>query len=284
MSSTLVIGLLRGFLPIGLGYALVRYVSISSEPIRALLRYALLPAVLFHALMMPQLQQSRTFLIIGGTGVAMALAGVLVARQLGRRVLPSLTQSAASPALVVFALPLVALALGQRGAALTTVAVLFVAVALTLTFVELGEKGFGVLIREPWVLAALAALVFRLGGIPSQGVLRLLEPLVDAGWTLSLVYLGTRLHPFRGLEVPAAWLGAGVRLAVGLGVAYLAIQLFDVASSIEQGILLAGLAPTAPLSLALIRGGGEREDGRATVIASTVVAVAALVVWRAMLS
>jgi len=277
--TALVLALLRGVLPVFAGYALTRWCGLASDALRTLLRYVLLPAVLFSALLGPV--QQRTFMILCGTGVVIALAAYFLARLLAQKLAAQLSLTAATPALAAFSLPFLALAFGGRGAAAFTVALLFVVVSLALAFAELGEQGFGALIREPWLYAVVAVLVLRMTGVPLQGVVRLIDPLVDAGFVLLLIYFGTRLHPFSGFAVGAAWLGAALRLGVAAGVAVAAIVIFDLSAGVQQGVIVAALAPSAAGSLALSRGGKERDDGRTTLVVSTTLALIVLALWRA---
>jgi hypothetical protein len=282
MTTQFVLTLMRVLLPVSIGYGLARWLGFDASPLRALLRWSLLPAVLFTALL-GSLSQ-RSFVVVAGAGVVTVLLGFALLRYALQRAVPDISLSAASPALAAFAFPWMTLDMGARGASLVVIGVLFVAVALTLSFAELGERGFGAVIREPWLYAAAAALVFRLGSVPTAAVVRIVDPLTQAGWVLLLVFLGTKLHPFTGFTTVAAWAGALVRIIVGVGVALLVSHTFELASSVDQSLLLAGLAPAAPTSLGLVRTAAEREDGHATVVVGAVLTFVAFVVWRVFFS
>ncbi len=274
------LALLPGLLPIAIGFVLARRGWLNPDGLLPLLRYALVPALLLTLLLGPLAQ--RTVVLVGLVGVAIALVGYWGARLLPRLVHRELSPAAARMNLLGWTLPLAALTLGGKPTLGMTLAVVFVFVATTLVLSEHGEAGFGVLIRQPWLYAALAALLVRLVQVPSGTLVAMATPLAQASVVVLLVQLGCLFHPLPNVRDVEAWIAVALRLFVGLGLALLAVWLLPLPSAVGRAVLLAGLAPAATTEQALLVTSKEKTPRARQVSAlSTWVALLTFIAWWA---
>jgi predicted permease len=271
--------LLPFLLPIAIGYCLARWLNLSSPSLLSLVSYIFLPVVLYHTLA-ARLSVS-TFLFTAGSGAAVALVGILIAKN-GHRVLKvTVDPSAGFPCVVCFTLPFLALCFGSRG--LGTACGFFIGVALTYTLIRVKKTGPLGLLEEPWIYAAIIGLIFAASKYsPPELVTTTLSPLLDASYAIMLLYLGSVLHPFGGWKDPGAWATVAVRLVSGFVVALLAIAVLPVSAAVATGLMLAALAPPGAVgaSRALEFSSSSRSALQLGSIVSLILMVIVLYGWR----
>ncbi len=232
--------LLPFLLPIAVGYCLARWLNLSSPSLLSLVSYIFLPVVLYHTLA-GRLSVS-TFLFAAGSGAAVALVGILVAKNCHRFLRAVVDPSAGFPCVVCFTLPFLSLSFGSRG--LGTACAFFVGVALTHTLIRAKKTGPLQLLKEPWIYAAIIGFFFAASKYSPPGLMvKSLAPLLDASYAIMLLYLGSVLHPFGGWNDTGAWATVVVRLVSGFAVALLAIAVLPISAAVATGLMLAALAP-----------------------------------------
>ena len=265
--------LLPTLVPIIAGYALARWAGLTTQPLAPVARYVFFPALVFTVLegRMP----FGTFVSVAATGVALAAAGLLVVRKAPRFLKREIDASAATFNIACFSVPLLALSWGARG--LGTACALFVGVAIMLVGFE-SRGGFRALLKEPWLWAVVAALVFQETDASGGALQKLISPLSQASCPFLLLLLGIALHPFPTLGDARAWTTVGVHMAVSLGVVLLAIAALPFTAAVAEGLVLVSLAPPAPRALSL----GSADDGgkaeHTTTFIGTLVSLVAVVV------
>ena len=265
--------LLPTLIPIVIGYAVARWAGLSMQPIATLLRTVFLPVILFSALR--ERVPFHIFLLLVAIGAVMAFAGMLLVRQAHRFLRPQVDRSAAVLNIACFSLPFFALSWASRG--LATACALFVGVALAFFVVEV--RSARSLLREPWVYAVIAAILFHALGLSAPWVDAVVTPLASSAYIMLLLYLGATLHPWVSLRNADAWATVAVRMVSGAAVAALAVLILPLSSVIAQGIVLTGLAPPATRAMAL---GGELKESASSHNAATLGTLVSLVVIGAL--
>lgn len=266
--------LLPTLVPLAAGYAVARFFGLSASPLRLLIRFVLMPPLLF-ALLLTSFR-THTLAVLVGTGAAVVLAVMYGMPQLTRLSKLPIDSRPTLPNLVAFTLPLLSLSWGTRAAGRSAVAILFVAMALTLVIIQHRERAARVLLREPWTWAVVAAIVFRLLEISVGPIYKVVGSLAEAAYPIGLVYLGTLLYPMADLRERDAWVGAAARLALGLAVALISIKLVPVSKTVSEVIVVASLAPPATAGAALVQHGEEEGTSSAGVVASLIAMVVLL--------
>src|SRR5688572_9714669 len=117
-------------LPLTAGWLLARFARTPTEPLADLSRFVLFPALLFITFLTPI--KTETLLVLGGIGVAMALAAIVLLGVAGRHLNLAIGLPAALPNVACFALPFLALSWDAKDSSLRGAAVIFVGAALTL--------------------------------------------------------------------------------------------------------------------------------------------------------
>ena len=188
--------LLPTLIPIGIGYVVARWVGVSMQPVATLLRTVFLPAILFTALR--ERMPVQMVLLLVAIGAAMALAGMLLARNAHSFLKPKVDRSAALLNIACFSLPFFALSLSSKG--LATASCLFVGAALTSCAMEV--RSLRPLLREPWIWGVVLALVFQIRGLSASWMDPVVKPLASSAFILFLLFLGTALHPWVAWRKP----------------------------------------------------------------------------------
>ncbi len=263
--------LLPTIIPLIAGYAVARWVGLSTKPVETILRWVLFPALLFVVLRnrMP----FQTFLALGMTGAVMTLAGLGLVKSARRFLKPDVDRSAGTLNIACFSVPFFALSWASNG--LGTACALFVGMALTMFVIE-KRSDWTAIYREPWIYAVVAAILFQQGRFGSGSLDTWLEPLASASYPVLLLFLGAVLQPQLSLRDASAWATVGVRLVSGLGVGLLAVALLPFSSVIAQGVILTSLAPPATQAMTLGSGGSDSASARAAATLGTVVTLVAI--------
>jgi predicted permease len=267
--------LLPTLVPIAAGYAAARFFGLSAGPLRVLIRYALLPPLLFALLLTTF--QARTLAILAGTGAVIVLAVAYALAPLARVTKLQLDARVTLPNLIAFTLPLLSLSWGARAAGRSAAAILFVGMALTIIIVQHRERTPRVLLREPWVWGVVAAILFQVLGISAAPVYKVVGSLAEAAYPVSLVYLGTLLYPVSDLRDRDSWIGVVLRLAIGLVVALISIKLLPTSRALSEIIVVASLAPPATPGIALVQPGEKESASGAGVFASIIAMIVLLI-------
>lgn len=263
--------LLPTVIPLVAGYAVARWVGLSTKPVETVLRWVLFPVLLFTVLRgrMP----FQTFLLVSMTGAVMALAGLALVRHSHRFLKPNVDRSAGTLNIACFAVPFFALSWASNG--LGTACALFVGAAITMFVVE-KRNDWKAILREPWLYAVFAALLFQEGRFATGSLDTWFKPLAMACYPVALLYLGAALQPQLALRDSGAWATVGVRMLSGLGVGMLAVALLPFSSAVAQGVIITSLAPPATQSMTLGGGGTDTASARAAATLGTLVTLVAI--------
>lgn len=267
--------LLPTLAPLAAGYAVTRWLGFSTKPLTVLLRYVLFPALLFTGL------QDRmpfyVFLLVAATGSVMTLAGIALTRNAHRFLKPHVDPSAAVLNIACFAAPVLALSWAANG--LGSVCALFVGAALTWSVLE-SRRDWQALLREPWVYAAAAALLFQAGEVSAAWLDAMVTPLALASYPILLLFLGASMHPWVSMRDGNAWATVGVRMLSGLGVGMVAVAVLPFSAAVAEGVIIASLAPPATRAMTL---GATPEDSSRARAAAALGACVSLVVMAVLL-
>lgn len=254
---------------IGVGYALARFTGVNVASLATVLRFALLPPLLFVLLVTRT--EPAGYGITAALGAAMAVVGWLLVTAAPSVLKPKVDASAAVPNVACFALPI--LALGWASVGLGTAAALFVGVMFATVVVHKRGAAAGALVGEPWLWAALLALVFQIGGLPTETIAASVWPLAAAAFPLALLYLGASMFPLGSFRDASAWATVGVRYAAGISVALTAIVLLPMTAEVKEALVLVAFAPPATGALALARPAKERDTARAAATIGVAVSI-----------
>ena len=177
--------------------------------------------------------------------------GNLVVRYGDRVVKTKISTSSALPNVAYFTIPFFALIMGTQG--LGTACAFFVGAALTCLFFQFKQSkkiSFKIILKEPWIYAAiLGVFVASTNSRPEFMVLleKGLSPLMQASYSMILLYLGAYLYPLRGIFGLDHFLTVGTRLLIGFIVALLAIKSLPLTRVMSKALMLAALAPPSTL-------------------------------------
>lgn len=224
---------------IAAGYSLARWVGLSTAPLNTLLRYVFLPVFLFMTL--KERMSFEMFFFVALIGGAVVGMGVLIHRNAGRLIKAQVDASVAIPNVACFSIPVFALSWGGRG--LGTACALFVGVSIAAFLIE--KKDFTKLLREPWVYAVAAGILFKeiRGSVEALDVILL--PFMEATYPILLLFLGASLYPFEGISDLNAWVTAVLRVVGGFLAAWLGVSILSVSPVIAAGAVMASMAPPA---------------------------------------
>jgi predicted permease len=263
--------LLPTVIPLIAGYAVARWVGLSTKPVETILRWVLFPALLFTVLRdrMP----FQTFLLVSMTGAVMVVAGLALVRSAHRFLKPNVDRAAGTLNVACFSVPFFALSWASNG--LGTACALFVGVAITMFVIE-KRSDWKAIFREPWVYAVAAALLLQEGRFATGSLDTWLKPLAMASYPVLLLFLGAALQPKLSLRDASAWATVGVRMVSGLGVGLLAVTLLPFSSAIAQGVIITSLAPPATQAMTLSGEGNESASARAAATLGTLVSLIAI--------
>ena len=244
--SSLAESLLPSIVVIAAGYSLARWVGLSTAPLITLLRYVFLPVYLF--MMLEARMSFQMFFFVALIGAAVVGMGVLIHRNAHRVLKTQLDASVAIPNVACFSIPVFALSWGGRG--LGTACAFFVGVSIAAFLIE--KKDFKKLLREPWVYAVAAGILFReiRGSVEVLDVILL--PFMEATYPILLLFLGASLYPFEGITDINAWVTAVLRVVGGFLAAWLGVSILSVSPVIAAGAVMASMAPPATKSLSLV--------------------------------
>jgi len=231
--------LLPTLVVIAAGYSLARWVGLSTAPLNTLLRYVFLPVFLFMTL--KERMSFEMFAFVALIGGAVVGVGVLIHRNAGRVIKAQVDASVAIPNVACFSIPVFALSWGGRG--LGTACAFFVGVSIAAFLIE--KKDFTKLLREPWVYAAAAGILFKeiRGSVDALDVILL--PFMEATYPILLLFLGASLYPFEGISDLNAWVTAVLRVVGGFLAAWLGVTILSVSPVIAAGAVMASMAPPA---------------------------------------
>ena len=237
---------------IGAGYALARWVGLTTPPLIKLLRFVFLPVFLFLTLP-ARMSPEGTFSVVL-VGVAIVGMGTLIHRNAHRVFKAEVHASVAIPNVACFSIPLIALSWAGRG--LGTACALFVGVSVAAYIFEKGNAAK--LLLQPWLYAVVAGFLLE-GSVDALNPI--LTPLTGATYPLLLMLLGASLHPLDGFADLDAWVTAVLRVITGFGVAWLGIYLLSLSPTVGAGAIVAAMAPPATKVLSLAGSGkAEPED------------------------
>jgi predicted permease len=237
---TVVSTLLPFLLPIGIGYCLARWGNVSSATLLSLVSYVFLPAVLYNALAGRLPIDTFSYVLL--SGAAVAVAGFMVAKHSHHFLKATVDPSAGFSCVACFTIPFVALCLKSQ--VLGTACAFFVGVALSYSLIRAKKSAPTELIKEPWIYAVIIGLFFAATKFSVPGlVTKSLAPLVNASYTIMLLYLGSIMHPFGRLNNADAWVTVVARLVSGFAIALLAIAILPISTVVAKGLMIAALAP-----------------------------------------
>ena len=271
--SSLAVSLLPTLVIILAGYSLARWAKLSTAPLITLLRYIFLPAYLFMTLQ--QRMSFRTFLFVALIGAVTVVVGVLIHQNAHRVLKTQVDASVAIPNVACFSIPVFALSWGGRG--LGTACALFVGVSIAAFLVE--KKGFANLLRQPWLYAVVAGILFNEFRGSGQPLDVILSPLMGATYPLLLLFLGASLYPFRGIKDLNAWATVVLRVVVGFLVGLLGVSILPVTPAVAAGVVMASMAPPATKSLSLAASPKEMSLSRAPANLGVLVSLAIFIVF-----
>lgn len=256
--------------PLAAGYAVARWLGLSTRPLTVILRYVLFPVLLFTGLQ--EHLPFHVFLLVAATGALMTLMGLVLVRNAHRFLKPQVDSSAAMINIACFAAPV--LALGWAANGVGSACSLFVGVALTWFLIE--SRDWKALHREPWVYAVAVALLFQAGNVALPWFDSMLTPLALASYPILLLFLGASLHPWVPLRDGGAWATVSIRLLTGLGVGLIAVAVLPLSTAVAEGVILASLAPPATRTLMLAAGAEETTRAHAAAVVGTLASLLAL--------
>jgi predicted permease len=253
---------LRDFVPVlGLGiagYLLARFTEATAASLRAVVRYAMFPALLFTLL--ANRMEPITFATIAGIGAAMAAVGLLFVRWAPAVLKPKVDEAAAIPNIATFILPF--LAIGWMSVGMGTAASLFVGVGLVALVYQGRHDPVRTIVGEPWLYAVVAALLFHALELPTTSVSHALSALVTPCVSMLFLFLGASMHPLTSISDAGAWTTVAVRLVVGVTVATVAIVFLPMSREVKEALILVAFAPPATASLALTGHHRSKDKGR----------------------
>lgn len=267
---------LPSIVPLAAGYSVARWSGTSASALRPVLRYVFFPALVYLALsarMPPKL-----YVTLAGTGAAMAVVGLWLAPLIGQKLKTAVDAEAGVPAIACFSVPFLVLSWGGQASEVRAATILFIGVAVVMLLAEMKTRGFKVLLEEPWLYAAVVAVLYREMGFREPLVLASIRPIGLASYPILMFFLGTALHPFGGLGDKSAWLTVGTRLLSGLAIAMAADWLFDVPRYATVAMLLVALAPPADKTVSLV--GSEQANGGRSLVLGTLVSLIAMGILR----
>ena len=272
-----------------------------SEYVFAIAVPALIVATLTRSGLSGEIAWGFWFSYFGGAGLAWAAGSLLAIRRpgVGRRG-AILHGFAASQSNTIFVgVPMILQAYGEDGAfplfmLLAVHLPLMMGAATFLIEAEGGQplarrlRGLAlVLIRNPILLALMAGLAMRLGGIAPTGLVKtLIDDLAGTASTCALIALGAGLTRYRVLhDLPGASLIAALKLGLHpLAVWVLAFHIFAMPSAYAGVAVLFAAMPVGINSYLLaVRYRTEVGVVAASVLVSTLVAAATTVGWLLLL-
>jgi predicted permease len=203
----------------------------------------------------------ETFGYVVLIGAAIVWAGYLIHRNAHRVFKAEVDASVAIPNIACFAIPLFALSLGGRG--IGTACSLYVGVSLA-SFV-IGKIKIMKLLREPWLYAVIAAMVFKETLASVQLLDDILTPVTDATYPLLLIFLGVSLYPIKAVKDLNAWVTAVLRVVVGFLVALLGINFLPVSQAVAAAVVMASIAPPATKFLSLAGSASDNDSSRGAI-------------------
>lgn len=236
-------------LPIFLGYCFARWMQLSASSLLTLVRCIFLPVIMYNAL--AARMSINMFLWVALAGVFVAIVGNVIAQYGNRVVNVNISSSSALPNVAYFTLPFFVLIMGTQG--LGTACAFFVGATLTcllMHFVQSKAFNIKIILKEPWIYAAIIGVfVASTNSRPEFMVLleKGLSPLMQASYSMILLYLGAYLYPLRGIFGLDHFLTVGTRLLIGFVVALLAIKSLPLTRVMSKALMLAALAPPSTL-------------------------------------
>lgn len=257
--SSVIDSLLPALFLIAAGYFLARVMGLTTAPLSKLLRYLIFPAYLFMTL--KTRMSFETFGYVALIGFVIVWAGYLIHLNAHRVFKAQVDASVAIPNIACFAIPLFALSLGGRG--IGTACSLYAGVSVAAYFI--GKKEFFKLLREPWLIAVVAGMVFKETLAPIQLIDDILSPVTSAAYPLLLIFLGVSLHPMEPVRDLNAWVTAVLRVIVGFLIAMLGVKILPVSQAVAAAVVLASISPPSTKFLSLAGYSQDSESPRAPV-------------------
>ena len=117
------------------------------------------------------------------------------------------------------------------------------------------------LLREPWLYAVVAGIIFKETLAPIQLLDNILTPLTNATYPLLLIFLGVSLYPIKAVSDLNAWVTAVLRVIVGFLIALLGTKILPVSQAVAAAVVLASISPPSTRYLSLA-GSGEESDAQ----------------------
>jgi hypothetical protein len=272
--SSVIDSLLPALFLIAAGYFLARWMGLSAAPLNTLLRYLIFPAYLFMTL--KTRMSIETFGYVALIGFIVVWAGYLIHRNAHRVFKAEVDISAAIPNIACFTIPLFALSMGGRG--IGTACSLYAGVSVAAYLI--GKKEIMKLLREPWLYAVLAGMVFKETLAPIQLLDNILSPVTAAAYPLLLIFLGVSLHPIQAVGDLNAWVTALLRVVVGFLIALLGVNILPVSQAVAAAVVLASIAPTSTKFLSLAGSSGDTQVSRGSISVGLLVSLIVFVFFQ----
>lgn len=291
---SIVLLVLPDFLLIGLGWVLFHKLKFSSEFFRGaeqLVYFVLFPALLFHSITQTPISLSGAYTLLQATigvmafGVAMAWLAVPVLRPE-----PLAHASVAQCAYRFNTYMGLSIAGGMGGASAQTIMAVIVGFAVPLSNVaavhalarQNGGKVFGEIIRNPFIIATVLALIFNIFTIPIPKTVDVtLGRLGACAIAIGLMCVGATLslHGGRGYAKLMTWM-ISVRLLVIPVAAIFIGWALDLSLIERQTLLLFSALPTASSAYVLAaRMGGDGRLVAVTMSLGTLLSALTIPLW-----
>ena len=190
----------------GCGYFYARYVKVHTGTLSELATHFFMPMLLFYTLATGDFKLAD-YGLVAGLSAAIVLGSGLLAwpfirltkRQLKTFLPPAMFNNAGN-----IGLPVAFFAFGEVG--LQLAAVFFIVESclhVTLVYYIMGRRGYAFILRQPFIIAVLAAVVYRLVDVqPHPAILTTLRMLADVALPLLIFTLGVRLRHSPGGYLP----------------------------------------------------------------------------------
>jgi hypothetical protein len=270
--SSVVDSLLPALFLIAAGYFLASWMGLSTAPLSTLLRNLIFPAYLFMTL--KTRMSIETFGYVALIGAAVVWIGYLVHRNAHRVFKAEVDASAAIPNVACFTIPLLALSMGGRG--IGTACSFFVGVSIA-AYLVMGKIQIMKMLREPWLYAVIAGMVFKETLSPIQLLDDVLSPLTAAAYPLLLIFLGVSLYPIEAVRDLNAWVTAVLRVVVGFLVALLLVNILPVSQAVAAAVVLTAIAPPSTKFLSLAGPATDSQSPRGSVNVGVLVSLAVFI-------
>lgn len=231
--------LLPFMLPILVGYLLARFSSLNAVNLFPLARFIFLPAVVFHTLSGKINFTSFAYAaLIGGLVV---IFGNLLMRGIKKLTRNDIDIEGSFPNVAYYTIPFFMVVFNASG--LQTACAFLLGASLSHILVQPKERYWKKAWREPWIIAAALGLVLGLTNINIPYFDAVFRPIHAAAAPILLLYIGSYLHPFKGVKVADVFASIFTRLLIGFTTALLAINLLPISGVAAKSLMFLAIAP-----------------------------------------